>query len=250
MLTDISDYRMPTFFPGDQKAVFGSKAGKLSPESSKMTSKYPAAKASKNIKSPRTASSLRQYRQDDDLASQPETVYSQQSGSPKYAPDNANMRNLSQWHDNTGREGPSQYERRPEQREAQQYERFTSDPALSALPDVNIYEHILLLRKHGMSVKLDREAARIMPQPGRDEFNNHDNSIEHNPLTDRHNPSREEKQNVSHALEFVLRRGGKIDIPPFEPRPDIACLLMLKEHLEDEHKIYKHLSLDFGGLRN
>ncbi|OCT47238.1 hypothetical protein CLCR_11263 [Cladophialophora carrionii] len=218
MLTDISDYRMPTFFPGDQKAVFGSKAGKLSPESSKMSSKYPAAKGGKNIKSPRTASSLRQYREDDDLASQPETVYSQQSGSPKYAPDNANLPNLSQWHDNTGREGPSQYGRRPEPREAQQYERFTSDPALAALPDANIYEHILLLRKHGMSVKLDRKASGLMSQPDRDESNN-DNSIEHNPLTDRHNPTREEKQNISRALEFVLRRGGGINIPALEPQP-------------------------------
>ncbi|EXJ57524.1 hypothetical protein A1O7_07872 [Cladophialophora yegresii CBS 114405] len=242
-----------------------------------MTTKFPAAKTGKNMKSPRSAApSLRQYRQDDDLASQPDTEYSRQSRSPRYAPENVSMPNLPQWHDSNGREGPSHHERRPEQRGTQQYDRFTSDPTLSALPEANLYEHILLLRKHGMSVKLDREAARMMSQPDLLESNNaNNNSVSHSPLTDRYNPTRKEKQHISHALDFILRRGGEIDIPALEPQPmckqcsepfdtaseklyhcdrarnrckhcaeDFACLLMLKEHLKDDHKIYKHLSRD------
>ncbi|KIW66156.1 hypothetical protein PV04_08357 [Phialophora macrospora] len=211
---------MPTFFPGVQKAVSCSKAVEVSAQSFKMASKYPAPKGNRNTKGPGKAPSVRQYRQDDDLASQPDTVYSQQSY--KYAPGIPNLPNVSQWRDNGGQHGPSQYERRPGQRGDQQFqvpERFASSPTL---PDVDMYEHILLLRKHGMSVKLTHETARIMSQldpTEADDDNNNNGFLSHSSSsTDRYNPSRKETRSINRAMTFVMRRGGEIDIPALEPQ--------------------------------
>jgi hypothetical protein len=277
MLIQTIDHRMPPFFPGDQKAVSCSKAVEISAQGFKMAPNYPAPKASKNNKGPGKAPSLRKYPPDDELASQPDTVYSQQSYNPKYAQDNPNIPNGSQWHDNGGRQGSLPYERRPGQRDDHVTERFGSSPTLSELPNVDMYEHILLLRKHGMSVKLSHETARIMSQQDPTEPDNSNGFLAHSSSTDRYNPSRKERQTISRAITFVMRRGGEIDIPALEPQPvchacsepfdtlgeklyhcdrarnqcnhcakDFACLLLFKEHLKEEHKIYKHLSLDSG----
>ncbi|KIX99747.1 uncharacterized protein Z520_04383 [Fonsecaea multimorphosa CBS 102226] len=99
--------------------------------------------------------------------------------------------------------------------------------SLSAVTYIPIYEYCLLLRRHGISVKLGPDGLGAISQQGPNEprpVSYSHNCSAHNAPVDIHNPSDQEKQAVSEAITYIVGYcGGEVDMPGFDPQPDLQC---------------------------
>ncbi|KIW24097.1 uncharacterized protein PV07_09831 [Cladophialophora immunda] len=90
-----------------------------------------------------------------------------------------------------------------------------------------IYEAIIVLRRHGISVNLGPDGLRAIAQQGplepRPVSHNHKYSPQ-NVSTDVHHPSAQEQQAITEAIVFIVWEcGGQVDIPGFDPQPAMQC---------------------------
>ncbi len=167
------------------------------------------------------------YHREDDMASQADINYNPQA----YRKIPVDNQGLPYRQNNDGRQGqpwpPTQSEQESHYiNVVAEQEELATAPDLSMLPSVSLYEHILLLRKHGMTVRLDRGTAGVMIQQGpvRQQFRSNNNSYETETISANiHNPSPAEIQDVDNAITIVMRRGAEIDIPSLEVHSVIQC---------------------------
>ena len=215
------------FFYGERKSVSTRRSGSPVPVQSSKMIPVKTNTGAKKPKKPEVHQPGKHYHRDDDLNSQADLTYNQQA----YRKNPVDNQGLPYRQNNDNRQGQPWYPMQPEQE--QQYanvvveqEELTSVQDLSVLPPVNIYEHILLLRKHGMTVRLDRGSAGVMIQQGPvgQQFRSNNNSYETRAISANvHNPSSAEIQDVDNAITIVMRRGAELDIPGLEAPSVIQC---------------------------
>ncbi|EXJ67675.1 uncharacterized protein A1O5_09021 [Cladophialophora psammophila CBS 110553] len=198
--------------------------------SSKNTTKKIAARPGPKHGEPRPSS--RKHRDDDDIRSQSDAGYSSVTRISGYRHEGHKLsKGLQRLEDD---DLPSVDPRLQRRAEPPRHNLDSLPPAerpplvrsLTAVPYLAIYEHCVLLRKHGISVTLGPEVFRTITQQGGIEPRPMSYGYTcgaHNGPVDVHNPSAQEKQAVTEAIIFVLDCGGEVFMTGFDPQPVMRC---------------------------
>jgi hypothetical protein len=111
-------------------------------------------------------------------------------------------------------------------------------PTLLQLSQLGVYEHILQLRKHGISIQLDQEAipamellatARQLP------IKPNSYSLQSSPV-DIYDPPPDELERMNQAFVTVVSLGARLEIPALEPQPVFQCHACSEQFLTQTQK--------------
>ncbi|KIX03411.1 uncharacterized protein Z518_06963 [Rhinocladiella mackenziei CBS 650.93] len=203
---------MPPFLPGDRRVPRSRNSGQRTLDAPKVQSKAERAK--------KIAVDDRDY---EDVDSQADTEFTF-SHIPNHTHHDPDKRDMSRGAGDTPLRG-SRTESVHQQRESDDLaDRFDASMHFPQGPFAPVYEHCLVLRRHGASVKFGSSTSRGSnvrsptcrpPMTTTDHFH-----------PDVYNPTTREIQLLDQALAFVLSSGGEVEFHPLireQPSPYSKC---------------------------
>lgn len=235
------------FFPGESKRVSRSRQGSPVPVI-RIKNPLDQSKLRTGTTKRNNLGTVRDHHRDE-VDSQTDTAFSLSPSEnlPKYFADEYRAPRMPRAqgegkHDN-GR-GQAKADRRAEQFNPQMdsddlADRTQAGLHISSMPVVPIYEHCLLLRKHGISVRFGQAASSAMAQQSRS-IRPHITAGD-NFARDVYHPSDQAVRIINQAINFVLRNGGEVDMSGLGPEPDNKCPAC-RERFENERDLDDHCS--------